>query len=81
MEITCRDHFIAACSHQLHMGAILRAHSVRGELHIQRRADREDATVSYVLFKTSKLFLCNSPFVLPPILVFSDLFTKVVCRR
>ena len=39
-----RDHVIIACSRHIYMGVILRAHPVRGESHIQRNANREDAT-------------------------------------
>ena len=31
IEITRRDHSIIACSRHVHIGVILRAHSVRGE--------------------------------------------------
>jgi len=47
IQTTCHDHSIIACScHVGCMGAILRAHPVRGEAHIQRNANREVATVT-----------------------------------
>jgi len=39
IEITQRDHSIIACSRHIYMGVVLRAHPVRGELHIQRNAN------------------------------------------
>ena len=44
IEITRRDHSIITCSCQTYVGVILRAHPVRGESHIQRKANREVAT-------------------------------------
>jgi len=36
-----QHHSVIACSCLFHMGGVLRAHPVRGELHVQRRADWE----------------------------------------
>jgi len=44
MEITRRDHSIVACQQQLYMGAILHAHHVHDESHIQCHADGEVET-------------------------------------
>jgi len=44
-EITCHDHSIIACSRHIYFGVVLRAHPVRGELHIQRNANGEVATI------------------------------------
>jgi len=44
-EITCHDHSIIACSRHIYLGVVLRAHPVRGELHIQRNANGEVATI------------------------------------
>jgi len=38
IKITHHDHSIIACWRHLHMGAILHAHPVCGELHIQRHS-------------------------------------------
>jgi len=46
IETTHRDHSLIACSHHLHLGAILSAHPVRGALRIQHRACRVEATVA-----------------------------------
>jgi len=44
IEITRRrDHSIVACSRQVYMGVVLRAHPVRGESHIQRNVNQEVA--------------------------------------
>jgi len=51
VQIPRRDHSIMACSRHSRMGAILHAHLVRGELHIERRAGREVATVSALRFQ------------------------------
>ena len=40
-----RDNSIVACSRHLYMVAVLRAHPVRGESHIQRNANAEVATL------------------------------------
>ena len=48
-EITHSAHSIIACSRHMYMGAILRAHPIRGDSHIQRNADREVATVLYLV--------------------------------
>ena len=45
IEITWQDHSIIACSYHIYMGVILHAHPVRGELHIQRNAKRDVATM------------------------------------
>ena len=37
IDITCHIHSIIACSRQVCTGAVLRAHPVRGESHIQRQ--------------------------------------------
>jgi len=42
-----RDHSFFACSLDIYMGAMLSAHPVHGESHIQRKANREVATLSY----------------------------------
>ena len=39
-----QDHYIIACLRQIYKGAILRAHPVRGESHIQCNANREVTT-------------------------------------
>jgi len=44
-EIMSRNYSIIACSRHLYSGVDLRAHSVRGEPHIQRNASGEVATV------------------------------------
>ena len=41
-----RDHCIIACLRYIHMGAILRAHPVRGESHIERNTNGEVVTTS-----------------------------------
>jgi len=51
IEITRRDHSVIACSLHVHKCAIVRAHPVRGESHIQRHADREVATVALLRTK------------------------------
>jgi len=48
IEITRRDHSIIACSRHIYIGVALRSHSVRGESHIQRDANREVATEVYL---------------------------------
>jgi len=51
-----RNHSIIACSrHIFTIGVVLRAHSVRGESHIQCNAKQEVATVQ------SDLLYCNPP--------------------
>jgi len=44
IEITHRVRSIIACSHHVYMGFVLRAHSIRGEMCIQRNASGEVAT-------------------------------------
>ena len=62
-EITCHDHSIIACWSHICMGAVLRAHLVRDESHIQRNANREVATVLYAddinLQAAEKLMISN----------------------
>jgi len=48
IEITCHDHSIIACLRHLYMGVVLCAHSVCGEPHIQRNANRGVATVTEI---------------------------------
>ena len=43
IEITCRDHSIAACSFHLYVGVVFCTHSVCGEPHIQRRLQQSFA--------------------------------------
>jgi len=47
IEIMRHDHSIIACSRHIYMGVVLRAHSVRGESHIQRSANGEVATAAF----------------------------------
>jgi len=56
VEITCRDHCIIACSHHIYMGAVLRAHPVCGESHIQRNVSGKVATVSLTFIATKWFF-------------------------
>jgi len=51
LEVTRHDHSIIACSRHLYMGVFLRAHSIRGESHIQRNAIGE-----VTILRTSGLF-------------------------
>jgi len=44
IEFTCHDHSIIACLRHVYIGAVLRAHPVRGESHIQRNANGKVAT-------------------------------------
>jgi len=44
-----RDHSIIACLCHINMGVILRTHPVRGESHIQHKANREVATPFWAL--------------------------------
>jgi len=53
MKFTRRDHSIIACSCRIYMGVVLRAHSVRGELRIQRNANGEVACCNNSLFFTT----------------------------
>ena len=46
IEITRRDHSIVACSHHLHMDAILNAHPVRDELRMRRHSNRKSSTIA-----------------------------------
>jgi len=52
------DHFIIACSCHIYMGIILRTHSVRGELRIQRNASGVVATTSPLIYtnRTDRTF-------------------------
>jgi len=58
IEITCYDHSIIACSCHIYMGDVLCAHPVRGELHVQRNANRELATTSlpFTINRTDRMF-------------------------
>jgi len=61
-DITCHDHSVIACLCHIHgyMGVILRAHSVRGESHIQRNANGEVATLrSFVSWSYSNACCCK----------------------
>jgi len=49
LEVTRQNHSnrdppLIACSHQLNIGVIRRAHTARDESHIHRNANREVAT-------------------------------------
>jgi len=44
-----RDESVIACSRHVHLGVILRAHPVHGELHIQRNANQEIATIATLI--------------------------------
>jgi len=46
IEFTRREHSIIVCSRHICMGDVLRSHSVRGEMRIQRNARGEVATTS-----------------------------------
>jgi len=49
IEFTCRNYSIIACLCHLYMGVLFHAHSIHGELRIQRNANWEVATVSLYL--------------------------------
>jgi len=45
-KLARHEHSIIACSRHIYMGAVLRAHSVRGEPRIQRNASGVVATTA-----------------------------------
>jgi len=47
------DHSIIACSCHIYMGAVLHAHPIRGEPHIQRNANGEVARLIILFHKFS----------------------------
>jgi len=58
-EITRHEDSIIACSHLVYMGAVLCAHPVRGESHIQRNTNGEVATVLSHIHTEETTLKCN----------------------
>ena len=46
-ELQCRNHSIIACSCQIYMDVVLHAHPIRGESHVQRKANGDVATIEF----------------------------------
>jgi len=57
IEITCHGHSILiACSRHVYISIVLRAHSVRGESHIQRNVTGEVATLCTMCLRKKAAF-------------------------